>query len=99
MIKVIAKSNQTQTRCSRIIMNYVILIIELSDCNWKRTQNHLVRKGTLNHLAKLIWPVRPNGWVFVNELRGFGFEPSCSHLKELQIKYFFFFRFFLNMKI
>ena len=23
----------------------------LSDCNWTRTQNHLVRKGTLNHLA------------------------------------------------
>ena len=25
----------------------------LSDCNWTRTQNHLVRKRTLNHLAKL----------------------------------------------
>ena len=23
------------------------------DCNWIRTQNHLVLKGTLNHLAKL----------------------------------------------
>ena len=23
------------------------------DCNWTRTQNHLVRKWTLNHLAKL----------------------------------------------
>ena len=23
------------------------------DCNWTRTQNHLVRKRTLNHLAKL----------------------------------------------
>ena len=22
-----------------------------SDCNWTRTQNHLVRKRTLNHLA------------------------------------------------
>ena len=22
------------------------------DCNWTRTQNHLVRKQTLNHLAK-----------------------------------------------
>ena len=26
----------------------------LSDCNWTRTQNHLVRKGTLNHLPKLV---------------------------------------------
>ena len=25
----------------------------LSDCNWTRTQNHLVLKRTLNHLAKL----------------------------------------------
>ena len=25
----------------------------LSDCNWTRTQNHLVRKRTLNHLVSL----------------------------------------------
>ena len=24
------------------------------DCNWTRTHNHLVHKGTLNHLAKLV---------------------------------------------
>ena len=28
-------------------------IWRLSDCNWTRTQNHLVRKRTLNHLVKL----------------------------------------------
>ena len=28
-------------------------IWSLSDCNWTRTQNHLVLKRTLNHLAKL----------------------------------------------
>ena len=27
--------------------------IETDDCNWTRTQNHLVLKRTLNHLAKL----------------------------------------------
>ena len=27
-------------------------IWSLSDCNWTRIQNHLVRKRTLNHLAK-----------------------------------------------
>ena len=31
----------------------------ISDCNWTRVQNHLVRKRTL------VWP---NGWVFVYEL-------------------------------
>ena len=28
-------------------------IWSLTDCKWARTQNHLVRKQTLNHLAKL----------------------------------------------
>ena len=32
-----------------------------SDCNWTRTQNHLVLKRTLNHLAKLVWAtIKPN---------------------------------------
>ena len=29
-------------------------VSRLSDCNWTRTHNHLVRKRTLNHLTKLI---------------------------------------------
>ena len=28
-------------------------IWSLSDCNWTRTHNHLIRKGTLNHLVSL----------------------------------------------
>ena len=35
-----------------------------SDCNWTRTQNHLVLKRTLNHLAKL--KSRPNLKVIKN---------------------------------
>ena len=27
-----------------------LLLPSLSDCNWTQTQNHLVRKRTLNHL-------------------------------------------------
>ena len=42
-------------------------IWSLSDCNWTRIQNHLVR---------------PNGWMFVYELSGSGFESSCSHYKS-----------------
>ena len=53
-------------------------IIYLGDCNWSRTQNHLVRKRTFNHLA--IRPVWPNGWVFVYEVSGSGFESSCNNL-------------------
>ena len=33
-------------------------IWNLSDCNWTRIQNHLVRKRTLNHLPKLAWVSR-----------------------------------------
>ena len=28
-------------------------VVNISDCNWTRTHNHLVCKQTLNHLAKL----------------------------------------------
>ena len=33
------------------------IIWSLSDCNWTQTQNHLVRKRTLNYLAK------PTKWL------------------------------------
>ena len=40
--------------------------------NGTRTHNHLIRKRTLNHLAKasldVRMPVWLNGWVFVYEL-------------------------------
>ena len=31
--------------------------------------------------SSIIWPVWLNGWVFVYELNGCGFESRCSHLK------------------
>ena len=31
-------------------------------------------------LSSIIWSVWPNGWVFVYELSGCGFESRCSHL-------------------
>ena len=82
-------------------------IWSLTDSNRIRTHNHLVRKRTLIHLAKLakwfscvvrtylysqmhrtqkysphssiICPVWRNGWVFVYELKGCGFESRCCH--------------------
>ena len=35
------------------ILKIVEKLMRISDCNWTRTQNHLVLKRTLNHLAKL----------------------------------------------
>ena len=37
-----------------IWLKYLFFLLRnlLSDCNWTRTHNHLVRKGILNHLTK-----------------------------------------------
>ena len=40
-------------------------IWSLSDCNWTRTQNHLVRKQTLNHLAKRLSVRLRTKWFWV----------------------------------
>ena len=43
-----------------------------SDCNGTRTDNHLVRKRTLNHLAK---------WLSVRlRTKGLWVRVGCSHL-------------------
>ena len=48
------KSSFDSVRIYVIIYNIKEITINLlSDCNWTRTQNHLVLKRTLNHLAKL----------------------------------------------
>ena len=47
-------------------------IWSLSDSNIIRTHNYLVRKRTLNHLAKLALSVRSQS--------GCGFESRCCHL-------------------
>ena len=41
-----------------------------------KLNNHLVHKQTLNHLV----PVWLNGWVFIYELSGCGFESCCCPL-------------------
>ena len=63
-------------------------IWSLSDSNRIRTHNQLVRKWTLNNLRKTTQPlnkhkpIRLNGWVFVYELGGCGFQSRSFHLKS-----------------
>ena len=97
-----------------LVTFYIIKTRIFYCCNRTRTPNHLVRKWTLNHLAKLTsskWlccvvstylygcltvcschvtyafqsestiSSGLNGWVFVYELSGCGFESRCSHLE------------------
>ena len=47
-------------------------------------QMHLVDK--YSQFSSSIWPVWPNGWVFVYKLNGCEFKSRCSHLKESQVK-------------
>ena len=69
--------------------------IRISDCNWiqrecgfslkhvrdmTRTYSQMHRTGKYSEHSSIIWPVWLNGWVFVYELSGCGFESSCSHL-------------------
>ena len=50
-----------------IKINTYSKIWSLSDCNWTQSQNHLVRKRTLKHLAELA-------------MSRCGFESSCSYI-------------------
>ena len=58
-----------QSECTLLARNRH-KIWSLNDCNWTRIQNHLVCK----------WTLKLNGWVFIYELSGCGFESYCSHL-------------------
>ena len=57
--------NRSQKMLLPEVTKLAKLLLVLSDCNGTRTQNHLV------------WL---NGWMFVYQLSGCGFEPRCSHL-------------------
>ena len=57
-----------------------------SDRSGIRTHSHIIRKRTLDHLAELVrvrlmveWFFL-NGWVFIYELTGCGFESCSCHL-------------------
>ena len=45
-----------------------------------RTCSQMHRTDKYSQHSSIIWPVWLNGWVFVYELSGCGFESRCSHL-------------------
>ena len=45
-----------------------------------RTDNQMHRTDKYSQRSSILWPVGINGWVFVYELSGSGFESCCSHL-------------------
>ena len=71
---------ETAYQSSQFVCHHLSLSLQRNS----NTQTLLVRKRTLNYLAKFnhlaIWPVWLNGWVFVYKRSGCGFESHCSHL-------------------
>ena len=53
ILYILLKTNQQGLRKLYYFKLRKCCIPRLSDCNGTRTHNHLVRKRTLNHLAKL----------------------------------------------
>ena len=67
-IVLLAKSKLTSIE---VLIFKALIDSNISDCNWARTQNHLVLKRTLNHLAKLA------KWLSEFTLH------TCLNIKEL----------------
>ena len=44
-----------------------------------KTYSQMHRTDKYSQHSSIIWPAWLNGWVFVYELSGCGFESSCSH--------------------
>ena len=49
-------------------------------CDLTRTYSQMHCTDKYSENSSIIWPVWPNGWVFVYKLNGSGFESNCSHL-------------------
>ena len=67
---------------------YLSLLICISEYFiLERVDNMIIKYSQMHSTDKhsqhssIIWPVWLNGWVFVYELSGCGFEPRCYHLK------------------
>ena len=60
-------------------------ICSLSDCNWNLTQNHLVWKRILNHLAKLAYLYLNYAWEITMKQTRFELGLLISHTFLFQV--------------
>ena len=49
-------------------------------CETIRAYSQMHHTDTQLQHSSIIWPVRPNGWVFVYEVSGYGFGSHWSHI-------------------
>ena len=57
-------------------------------CDMIRTYSQMQHTDKYSQHSSIILPVWLNGWVFVYQLSGCGFEPSCSHLNFRFLAFF-----------
>ena len=73
--------NGTRTRNHLVrkrVINWAFTLKRVRDMI--RTYTQLHRADKYSEHSSIIWPVWLNGWVFVYELSGCGFQSCCSHL-------------------
>ena len=83
------------SRCSHLIFRYAACFKQgvpwySGNCRvWIQSQTRTRHDKIIHEMRRtdkysqhwsIIWPVWLNGWVFVHELSGCGFESRCSHL-------------------
>ena len=84
-----------ESRCSRLIFRYGACFEKgvpshsgKLECGFTlklvrdmiKTYSQMHRTYKYSQHSSIIWPVWPNGWVFVYEVSGCRFESRCSHL-------------------
>ena len=75
-----------ESRCSHLIFRYGACLQQgvpwhSGNCRvWIQMHRQMHRTDKYSQHSSIIWPVWPNGWVFVYELSDCQFESRCSHL-------------------
>ena len=59
---------------------YRLYIYSKHACDIIKLHSLLHHTGKYSQYSSIVWPVWLNGWVFVNQLSGCGFDSRCSHL-------------------
>ena len=73
-------------------VSWHLVKLQSTDSLWKLIRDMIITYSQMHRTdryskhSSIIWPVWPNGWVFVYELSGCGFESRCCHLICFHIK-------------
>ena len=83
-----------ESRCSHLNLRYVTCFQQSVPRHWGKlcgftlkpvsdmiiTYSQMHRTDKKSQQSSIVWPVWENGWVFIDELSGCGFESCCCYL-------------------